>query len=77
MEQGITQGVLNKRSKRQGDTEGFQVSVLEARYRIWEGRSVQGSEVTFATARFISSGNRYIEEGVGTRLWTRPGVGKK
>lgn len=71
------QGVLTKRSKRQGGSEGIRVSMLEARDRIWEDRSVQDSEVTFATARFIPSGNRYIEEGVEAELWTRPEVGRK
>lgn len=53
------------------------MSMMEARCRIWEGRSVQDSDVIFATARFVPSGNRYTEEGVWAGLWIRTEAGRK
>lgn len=60
-----------------GAVRGFGCPWWKPRYRIWGGRNVQDSEVTFATASFIPSGNRNIEEAVGAGLLTRPEDGRK
>jgi len=46
-------GSSDLRVKMEGGSEGFQTSMLEVRYRIWKEKTVQDSEVTFATARFL------------------------